>query len=81
MAGEYFCGWNGLHKKRSKEDEELTICEAASAQGKRTGSRCSPFIDLAQHILQRLFQIVPAKAKAGGFQALRQRALAAEHQY
>ena len=81
MAGVYFCGWNALHKKRSKENEELTICEAASAPGKRTGSRYSPFIYLAQHILQRLFQIVPAEAKAGGFQALRQRALAAEHQY
>ena len=81
MAGEYFGGWNALHKKRSKESEELTICEAASAPGKRTGSRCSPFIDLAQHILQSLFQIVPAEAEAGGFQALRQRALAAEHQY
>lgn len=81
MAGEYFGGWNALHKKRSKENRELTICEAASAPGKRTGSRCSPLINLAQHILQRLFQIVPAEAEAGGFQAFWQRALAAEHQY
>ena len=36
--------------------------------------------ELFQHIGKGFFQIVPTKAKSGGFQAFRQRALAAEYQ-
>lgn len=82
MAGELFRDWNTLHKEGSKECGEFTICEAASASRKANGGAVAPpLIDLAQYILQRFFQIVPAEGKTGGFQALRQRALAAEHQY
>ena len=49
--------------------------------GRRRGASPPLSCYLAQHILQRVFQIVPAEGEASGFQALRQCALAAEHQY